>query len=307
MQTPWKNRAVLLSIVGYGGLAKEESAQAVRWYQYFFRARMFFLIFLMMQWYFELRHALNLQQEFIANLIVWSFFVIEIVTLLSLTRYKVTYLRRQWVNILVICAGLFLLIFTDYSDEAWLQFLRLLLIGWLLIPWLKVCYLSLTDNRLGTTLAAAFMIMVFAGILVSALDKSFPTPLEGIWFAWVTVSTVGYGDYVPTTLVGKIFGAGLILMGMALFSVITANFSSIFVSKGMRQDFNMVREESENILQGIHAETEEIKVVLERLHNIKAEEDDILANVRDLRGRVKHIEEALDKKRRIQRRFIRRK
>ncbi|AKP74727.1 K+ channel [Piscirickettsia salmonis] len=301
-----KDRSILLTLVGYGGLAKEESVVAVRWYQYFFRVRMFFLILLMSQWYLELRHTLNLQQEFIANLTIWSFFVIETVTLLVLVRHKVVYLRRQWVNILVICAGLFLLIFTDYSDTAWLQFLRLLLVAWLLIPWLKVCYLSLTDNRLGTTLVAAFIIMIFAGILISAVDTAFPTPLEGIWFAWVTVSTVGYGDYVPSTLVGRVFGAGLILMGMALFSVITANFSSMFVSKGMRQDFDMVREESENILQGIHAETEEIKLVLERLHSIKVEEDDILANVRELRGRIKHIEKALDKKQRFGRRVWRR-
>lgn len=80
----------------------------------------------------------------------------------------------------------------------------------------------------------------------------------------------------------------------------------MFVSKGMRQDFDMVREESENILQGIHAETEEIKLVLERLHSIKVEEDDILANVRELRGRIKHIEKALDKKQRFGRRVWRR-
>lgn len=277
-----KRLSAVLTLVGYGGLAKKEVSQAVTWYQYFFRACMLLLVFLMCQWYLEQRHALSLSQEFIANLIVWSFFVIEITVLLSLTRYK--YLRRQWVNVLVIVVGLSTLIYPEYSDEPWMQMLRLMLVCWLLIPWLKVCYRSLSDNHLGTTLAAALFIMILAGILISALDAGFPSPLEGIWWAWVTVSTVGYGDYVPTTIVGKVFGAGLILMGMALFSVITANFSSIFVSKGMREDFNLVKRESESILQGIRTETAEIKLVLERLHSIKTEEDDILVTVRDLRA-----------------------
>ncbi len=72
-----KDRSILLTLVGYGGLAKEESVVAVRWYQYFFRVRMFFLILLMSQWYLELRHTLNLQQEFIANLTIWSFLLLK--------------------------------------------------------------------------------------------------------------------------------------------------------------------------------------------------------------------------------------
>lgn len=293
-----KRLPAFLTLVGYGGLAKKETAQAVSWYQYFFRARMLLLVFLMCQWYFERRHALSLSQEFIANLIVWCFFVIEISVMLTLTRYKAVYLRRQWVNVLVIVVGLSTLIYPEYSDEMWMQMLRLMLVCWLLIPWLKVCYRSLSDNRLGTTLAAALFILILAGILISALDPGFPSPLEGIWWAWVTVSTVGYGDYVPTTVVGKVFGAGLILMGMALFSVITANFSSIFVTKGMREDFNLVKRESESILHGIRTETAEIKLVLERLHSIKSEEDDILVTVRDLRTRVQRIEDKLVQKRR---------
>lgn len=62
-------------------------------------------------------------------------------------------------------------------------------------------------------------------------DPAIHDPWEGLWWAWVTVTTVGYGDVVPSSVLGKVLAGFLILMGVGLFSMLTAAFSAFLVSK----------------------------------------------------------------------------
>ncbi|MCZ0704248.1 voltage-gated potassium channel [Natronobacillus azotifigens] len=58
------------------------------------------------------------------------------------------------------------------------------------------------------------ILMLVFGVLIHLLEpKVFPTIFEGIWWAFVTGSTVGYGDYVPTGVAGKITAMAIILAG----------------------------------------------------------------------------------------------
>jgi voltage-gated potassium channel len=52
------------------------------------------------------------------------------------------------------------------------------------------------------------------GILIHLIEpENFPTVFDGIWWAIITTSTVGYGDYVPLTATGRIVAMLLILLG----------------------------------------------------------------------------------------------
>ena len=75
------------------------------------------------------------------------------------------------------------------------------------------------------------LIGIGAGTLVSLIDpKDFPTLEDGIWWAIVTLGTVGYGDLVPTTILGRIVGSVLIIFGVTFISFLTATVTSAFVS-----------------------------------------------------------------------------
>lgn len=59
---------------------------------------------------------------------------------------------------------------------------------------------------------------------------------DSIWWAFVTVFTVGYGDITPKSVGGRIIAVFVMFSGISLLSLITAMISSIFVSRKIRED-----------------------------------------------------------------------
>ena len=84
---------------------------------------------------------------------------------------------------------------------------------------------------------AVWLIAVVAwGILEHFIDgDNFPTIWLGMWWALQTVTTVGYGDIVPTTTAGRGVASVLLLGGLAFISVVTATITSGFVSRAQQQ------------------------------------------------------------------------
>jgi len=105
-------------------------------------------------------------------------------------------------------------------------------------------------------------ITVAAGILMTVVDrKGFPSIGSGLWWAVQTVTTVGYGDHVPTTVAGRLVAAVVMLVGIGFLTVITAAITSTFVSRSRR----------EQTLSGPSSPTEEqLRQIARRLERIEA-------------------------------------
>jgi voltage-gated potassium channel len=61
--------------------------------------------------------------------------------------------------------------------------------------------------------------------------KDFPTVGLALWWAVSTVTTVGYGDVVPTTTGGRFIATGLMIIGFASLSLLTGIVASLLVSR----------------------------------------------------------------------------
>ena len=69
------------------------------------------------------------------------------------------------------------------------------------------------------TFIIALSSITFFGILIHLIEpKNFPTIFEGIWWAIITASTIGYGDFVPHSALGKIAGILLIITSAGFLS-----------------------------------------------------------------------------------------
>lgn len=54
---------------------------------------------------------------------------------------------------------------------------------------------------------------------------------DAMWWAFVTITAVGYGDYYPVTDLGRMIAVGLMIAGIALIGSVTATLASWFVEK----------------------------------------------------------------------------
>jgi voltage-gated potassium channel len=81
----------------------------------------------------------------------------------------------------------------------------------------------------------AIAVIVF-GVLERIVDpKTFHTVWLGMWWAIETVTTVGYGDVVPSQTTGKVIASFLMLGGLSLLAVVTAAVTSGFVQRAQAQ------------------------------------------------------------------------
>ena len=71
-----------------------------------------------------------------------------------------------------------------------------------------------------------------AGVVMRVVDPDdFPTLGIALWWAVTTVTTVGYGDVVPTDAPGRFVGAGLMISGYASLSLLTGVIASLLVAR----------------------------------------------------------------------------
>jgi voltage-gated potassium channel len=104
--------------------------------------------------------------------------------------------------------------------------------------WLDRALARAETPRGGALVIAAITTVatVAFGLLMSTIDQeNFTTLGQGLWWAVQTVTTVGYGDLVPTNTVGRLVAALVMLLGLAFLAVITAAITSSFVARATEE------------------------------------------------------------------------
>lgn len=116
-----------------------------------------------------------------------------------------------------------------------LRFLRMLRV--LMAVGMLTRVVQSLQARVNLYIAIVLPMLVFAGALgVFEAERdvaksnlhNFP---DAVWWAWETVFTVGYGDHFPVTAEGRFIAVILMLGGVAMISVVTANLASYFLSQ----------------------------------------------------------------------------
>ncbi len=90
-------------------------------------------------------------------------------------------------------------------------------------------------NALLIAVLATLLVIQFGSMLVvkremGASDSNIRSAGDAIWWSYVTVTTVGYGDRYPVTTHGRLVGVLMLSLGVALFAVITGYLSNAFIN-----------------------------------------------------------------------------
>lgn len=226
----------LHNLIGLAGVDEHENARARYWDTVLQIPMLLIALWIPIQIYLDIVRATVLVEEAYFDWFIWFFFLFESVLLTILVDDKIRFLKANWMNIFIIVAGLPIVLWGYSPLAAMLRMLRVLLMLGLIYRVTGVVRTFLNRNQLGTTLLVALIVVVIAGIVMSVIDPAYKTPADGIWWALVTVSTVGYGDIVPSTHAGRIVAAFLILSGVILLALITANLSAFLVDKEIEEE-----------------------------------------------------------------------
>jgi len=91
-------------------------------------------------------------------------------------------------------------------------------------------------------------------------DASIRSMWDGIWWAIVTICTVGYGDKFPLSTAGKIVGLGLMISGIGLLSLVTATVASVFVEQKIKEGKGLETIKTKNhiVICGWNLHTEDV-------------------------------------------------
>jgi voltage-gated potassium channel len=148
---------------------------------------------------------------------IWALFAIDLVIKVAISPHRFAYLRRHWLEVLVVVVPFFrplrILRIFIFGSRAWVGMRRLVSIDFILV------------YGIGLIIIAATVLASVEG----GEGASIHSFADALWWAVVTITTVGYGDMVPVTLVGRAVAFVLMLGGIAFFSGVTANLASFLV------------------------------------------------------------------------------
>jgi voltage-gated potassium channel len=120
----------------------------------------------------------------------------------------------------------------------------------------------ITRRGLIYSLLLCLLILGLGGVGFWIVEPKALTLSDGLWLAFTTAATVGYGDIVPSTHASRAFAVLVVLLGLAVLSLVTASVAAMFVETEERQiERDLMREIGalRTEVRSLHEELRELK------------------------------------------------
>ncbi|MCY9805601.1 ion channel [Vibrio scophthalmi] len=198
------------------------------------------------------------------DFIICSIFILQLSIDLIRATDRVQFLKRHWIDFLASLPMIEPLRFARLF-----HILRVVLV----IRSSRSVVKQLLSNRKETTIASILLLLVILLTLGSSMmlfleghspDANIKTGGDALWWALVTISTVGYGDHYPVSDAGKILASGVILCGVGLFGMISGLITSMITSPTRMQALKAEQKEQQMI-----ALLEQQQTILTRLEKLE--------------------------------------
>jgi voltage-gated potassium channel len=181
----------------------------------------------------------------VANWAIWSVFAAEIAFILIVAPRKRAALRAHWLDvaIVVVTVPAYGRLLSSLRLARLVRLLRLVRAAVIVARALQAERRLTSANVFRFVSMATVLLTVIAGAVQATIDtRDFESFWSGIWWAVVTVTTVGYGDVYPTTVTGRIVAIVLMLVGIGFLAVLTATIASRFVQEDRSGETTAIRD-----------------------------------------------------------------
>ena len=176
---------------------------------------------------------------------IWALFVLEYLVLFSLAPSRWQMVRTHVFDLVIIALPLLRPLRAARS----VRLLRLLSISGRIGVGLQ----AVTRRRgFRSFLLGVIVVILVGGFLTYAFERNHPgaqiqTVGDSLWWAIVTATTVGYGDFSPVSVEGRAIAVVLMLVGIGMLSVVTANVAAYFIESDEAVDVENLNERLDRI------------------------------------------------------------
>jgi len=164
--------------------------------------------------------------------VVCFFFFLDFWMRLQQAEDKLRFMRWGWIDLLasVPAGGLQAAkLFRAFQVLRVLRAIKSLRLIW------RILFRNRAEGIVASAATATMVLVAFGALTMLLVEAPNPqssinTPEEALWWAFVTVTTVGYGDFYPVTTEGRIVAVLLMVSGVGLFGSFAAYIGSLFVA-----------------------------------------------------------------------------
>ena len=140
---------------------------------------------------------------------------------------------------------------------------------------------GLAQNALLTVVFLSILLLEFGSVAILAAERSSPyanitTAGDAMWWDYVTITTVGYGDYYPVTPSGRLIGILLMTAGVGLFGTLSGFLANTFLSPRKRRPDEII------------ADSDDPKTRIEEITRMLEAQEEAMA---DLKSKLQALQE----------------
>ena len=144
---------------------------------------------------------------------------------------------------------------------------------------------------------AIFIVIVLASTLILYFcDPNFGSLFDAIWFIFQTISTVGYGDIIPTSPIGQVIGLLLLIVGVLMFSIITASFAYLFNNTIFKDEDGEFNRKVDALKESMNETNSSIKEIKEKVNSNDEDLAEIKENMKELSQQMDNLMEIIEKR-----------
>lgn len=246
----------------------------------------------------------SLSQDFFNFILVFDtllciILIINFIMKLRRSRNKKLFFKNNWIDLFAsLPIGLLILplmINTLYAYPVivLIRLLKLILLFKVLSKFIKRL---LDATYLDKVIAILIIIVICSTIVLYYYDPSVTNFFDALWFVFQTITTVGYGDIVPSSPIGQLVGFVLLIVGVLAFSILTASFAYVFNERIFKKENEEFNQKVNTVKDNLNETKSAIDEIKEKTLSNEEELAEMKESIDNLSERIDNLIELLENK-----------
>jgi voltage-gated potassium channel len=273
-----------LAWIGLAGIDPSDNARALRWEQRLHWVMVAVALLAVPAYLLDTSNQFPQLHTFavVLDAVIFIAFLLETVWMVHLSDRPGRYLAENWLNLAVLVGSAASMLGASTEWIALVRLARVTIVGLVMLRAFGQFRELFTRRGAPKLVGVTVAMLAVTGALIYWLEPTVNTYWDGVWLAFVTATTIGYGDYVATSAGARLVSVFISLVGFAIIAVFTANVVAYFVGRDA-PDVN--RELHEDIVR-LRADIAQMLRDSERAQSPVAEIEALRRDVAELSARL---------------------